>query len=246
VACLQAGPLLADGAPRKTEIQVLVDEIRDYHARCKRSFEDHVFAAFMCGVKFLEAKQLVAHGNSQEAEAGFQRWADKNLPDIRKTSRWQYTKVTEGLLARFPALGKSSPDELLAAGGLPKAIEAFTSAPAEQQKQLVLKAVHDYGDVKTMTELYRALDYVRPVKPKEHHPRKPVDAKAKVEEDNAEACRQLRFLAAQLQLARSKWLLCQVPPDLVQLLGDECVETSNLIRAGKRAETARRLAKPKG
>jgi len=229
---LSLATITVDGQVAKS-LTERADRIRYWLGRGRVSFEDYVCAAYQLGAELLAAKEEVEHGNAKANGAGFERWVKDNVPEIARGSVWKAMEFTKRLQVKFPADGKSLPCSDFNDGEFPS-----------EAKALVLNAVHEFGDVRTMTDLQRAMGLIRPPKPPEHHPRKPAGAAEKLLSDEKAAEASCADLLLTLDVMH-QWVPFISDAQREQLL-DAFVDRSNLLRAAKRAASARHKAKAKG
>lgn len=139
----------------------LVDDIKTYHAGCRKAFEHQVQYAFMAGLKLLSLKESCPHGNSKDSNgAGFNALCASELPDVSRSAAHRYMDFTNLLLEKCPTVGFIRESNLLLENGdLPST-----------EKESVLKAVYDAAEGKTWTAFYRDLDLCRKPEPHSYHP----------------------------------------------------------------------------
>jgi hypothetical protein len=137
------------------ELQQRVDRIKLLHAGTLRAFRDQMAYAFLAGVELLALKESTAHGD-------FGKLRKQYLGDIPERSQQRYMGFAEALKSKSATVADLAKQPLLLTNGQ---IE-------EQQAQKVSKAVHDFADGKTLTELYRDLGVIR-------EPKKPGDVEHK-------------------------------------------------------------------
>jgi hypothetical protein len=138
-----------------------IERIKEYHTKSGTAFGDHMGYAFLAGCELRALRDESTHGN-KDAEKSFKALRQSFFPEISQSSAYRYMTFAEALQEKIPTVGIfKSETPLLTNGELP-----------EQDRNAVLKAVHEVADGKTITALYRDLGVIREKKAPEHHPRK--------------------------------------------------------------------------
>lgn len=158
------------------ELQQRVDRIKLLHAGTLRAFRDQMAYAFLAGVELLALKDTTAHGD-------FGKLRKQLLGDIPERSQQRYMGFAQALQSKSATVADLAKQPLLLTNGQ---IE-------EQQAQKVSKAVHDFADGKTLTELYRDLGVIR-------QPKKPGEV-----EHKAKKLSMVERHAQAVALAKSDW-----------------------------------------
>lgn len=125
-----------------------VDAVKQFHQGFSSAFERQSAYAFLCGLELLAIKAEIPHGN--KAGEGFISFREKWLPYISNGAAHRYMDFAKLLQEKFPTVGNITSELLLKDGEL-----------CEEQKDVLLKAVHDVATGKTWTAFYRDLRLIR-------------------------------------------------------------------------------------
>jgi hypothetical protein len=117
-----------------------VDRIKSNHAALGKTFDTQVDLATFVGLDLLKAKEEVGHGK-------FMEWREAHLPEIAHRTCTGYMGFASKLA--------------LAANLNLKQLQAPDHEVTDKEKKALQKAVHDHGDGKCWTQLYRDLGLIR-------------------------------------------------------------------------------------
>lgn len=126
-----------------------IDRINEYNAGFHDAFGQQMGNAFLAGMELNALKAEIPHGK-------FMDFCARYLADVSKSSVQRYMAFADGLQPKLPTMGNL---KLLTNGRIP-----------EKEKEEVLKAVHDYADGKSLTQLYRDLGVIRQPEKQKHSP----------------------------------------------------------------------------
>ena len=163
-------------------LQERAARISVYHQSFEKAAQDQLGYAFLCGVELTQAKDECAHGQ-------FMKWRETALPQIPQGTAGRYMQFAHAIQSQSKQIANLTAKPLqLTNGELP-----------EEDRKIILKAVHDFADGATLTELYRDLNILRKPKAKQYHPPKlTADQQAAAEE--AAAAELLKTLIGDLNL----------------------------------------------
>jgi len=130
----------------------LVDDIKHHHDAFHRTYEQQMEHAVICGVRLLQLKDSVPHGNKNGDSPGFTAIREKHLPNLSSSAACRYMDFVRLLQPQISHGGDFRNTLQLTEGD---------SRLAETQRKQVLKAVHDLADGKTFTAFYRDLGLVK-------------------------------------------------------------------------------------
>lgn len=197
--------------------------IRSYHENGWRAAQQQFGYQFLAGVALHRAKAALAHGL-------FGQWIEENFstgpcPLTERTAQ-RYMRFAEELISKSDTVSDLTRQPLLLTNG---------DIP-EKEKKIILEAVFEFADGRSLTELYRDLGVIRPPKKQEYTAPKELSAeeKAKAEEDQAHDLIQDAIVALRLTLD-DKTKADSKRPDRKELI-DICIEVSKAYKAlNKRA-----------
>jgi len=149
------------------QLAVLRTKIVEFDQGCRTAFNQHMGYAFLAGLALNCAKALVPHGNKG---GGFMKWREENLPGVSPRAATNYMHFAAALAEKHPTVGKLATVADFTSGRL----ELLNGELPEDEKQEVLKAVHDVADGKTLTQMYRDLGVIRQPKDPNAGPKKPI------------------------------------------------------------------------
>jgi hypothetical protein len=147
--------------------------IRSYHENGWRAAQQQFGYQFLAGVALHRAKAALAHGL-------FGQWIEENFstgpcPLTERTAQ-RYMRFAEELISKSDTVSDLTRQPLLLTNG---------DIP-EKEKKIILEAVFEFADGRSLTELYRDLGVIRPPKKQEYTAPK-LNAKEKLEAEEAHA-----------------------------------------------------------
>lgn len=134
-----------------TALQERAARISVYHQSFEKAAQDQLGYAFLCGVELAQAK---AQLKGEQGHGQFVKWREAALPQISQPTTSRYMQFAKAIAEQSKQIATITAKPLqLTNGELP-----------EEDRKIILKAVHDFADGATLTELYRAHGILR--KPK--------------------------------------------------------------------------------
>jgi len=233
-ACIEDGDLLADGPPRRSEAPVqngfidgLFEQGKRWLVNYRSSAQGMAVYGYMVGLVLKALKEALPHGKYEAA-------VKIQFPDVSLSALQRFRQLADRLPAKYPTVGDLTP----------KLLKLASEDVPDGEKLVIVEAFKEATDSKCLTELCRDTDVIRKTKPPEHHPRKPVGAAEKLLSDEKAAEASCADLLLSLDVMH-QWVPFISDAQREQLL-DAFVDRSNLLRAAKRAASARHKAKAKG
>jgi hypothetical protein len=146
---------------REDTLEAVCGDVRRWHAFSSGGADMHLFGAFMCGVSLLRARDLVPKASRGDTvkhynREGFDVWKRKTFPDISEYALGRYMNFAANVFLRGKELSKSGSVPDLQAG-----YKQFTCPTTKADAGLLLTALGEVMDGKTMTEMYRSQKKMR-------------------------------------------------------------------------------------
>lgn len=136
-----------------------IARIKQYDAGCRGAFGQQMGYAFLSGAELNALKEELPHGAWIPAREEF-------FPEIPARTATRYMSFAEQIGHGVADLPSWQNIKLLGNGAIP-----------DNEKENILKAVHDLADGKTLTQLYRDLGVIREAQKPGTYERKPRDLK---------------------------------------------------------------------
>jgi hypothetical protein len=203
------------------------ERILGYHENNLRACQQQFGYQFLAGLELGRVKDALPHGQ-------FMKWREENLPALPERTAQLYLAFAQELISKSATVADLASKPLqLSNGEIP-----------EREKRVILDAVFEFADGRSLTELYRDLGVIRPKKEPEYHPPKDLTAeeKARAEEDQARELIQSAIVALRLTLD-DKTKADSQRPDRKELI-DMCIEVSKAYKALDRKKSKAALLTP--
>jgi len=199
-----------------------IERIKNYHASCQRAGGDILGYWALTGLELLALKEETPHGKFEELKK-------LEFGDIPRACLGRYMQFADDLKAKYPTVGYLASDRKLLMNG----------ELSGEQRETVLKAVHEVADGKTVTAFFRELRMIRQPKTAAYHPAKALDPKKAAELEEKEARDFALTVANDLDLVKLH-LLDDAARDA---LYDACLKITVSVRQAKQTGGKRKKNK---
>jgi hypothetical protein len=176
------------------ELALLKERIVEYDRGFHSAFQTQMGFAFLTGLALLRAKDILPHGQ-------FMDWSKEQLPSIEHRSATRYMKFADTLVEKYPQVGKLATVANLRSGELEPGPTIDLKA---DEVQVVLTAVHDVADGKTLTDMYRDLGVIRQPQKQKHHPKK-ITPEEEEESKNLMALERVTAITGDMRQLLHEW-----------------------------------------
>lgn len=205
-------------------LQERAARISIYHQSFEKAAQDQLGYAFLCGVELTQAK---AQLKGEQGHGQFVKWREAALPQISQPTTSRYMQFAKAIAEQSKQIASLTAKPLqLTNGELP-----------EEDRKIILKAVHDFADGATLTELYRDLNILR--KPKHQSERAPGKPMTPAEKAAAEEKLALEHAHTWLDdgaLLNKHEPLSRLPVEVINEMADFCIEFGKTLAPLRRAK----------
>jgi hypothetical protein len=148
--------------------------ILNYHENNLRAAQQQFGYQFLAGLELHRVKESLAHGQ-------FLKWRQENIPVIPERTAQLYMHFAELLISKSATVA-----DLTQRDSTSRCLQLTNGEIPEKEKKIILEAVFEFADGRSLTELYRDLGVIRPPKKQEYAAPK-LNAKEKLEAEESHA-----------------------------------------------------------